>query len=539
MVAPAPQPPLVGLADLARVLHTAASCPDVVELVVRAALDLTGADSAHVSRFDLPHGMVRVLRNAGELAEWEQEHPNDESYQIADLPQTAMTVEEAGPWCGAVGDDGTSAADQALLEMVGKRVGASVPVVVEGQVWGEIYLARVDDRPFTDDEVATAELLGALAGAAVMRLEGHEQVMRLALTDPLTGLANRRAVDQALETWAADADRSSSMTVVLCDVNGLKQVNDQHGHPAGDRLLREIGGLVSVAAGRLPGGLAARLGGDEFLIASPDPEVGQVAEVVQDLAAAARALKLGGGLSCGIAAGRDLPRAEPTPTSRARSLMKLADAEQYRHKLALRQGQDDVPERWTGAEDGFLVTRVSRVTDRLRSPEPVVDHLATVAAEVCSASSGAAWWVSTVDVAAGTVVAAQCGTPRPDDARDGEWPDVELDPTVYLLADYPATQRAIGGRSIYVDSFSGDASERHLLAQTGFSSLVAAGGRATDGSTWLVEIYGDAFTTELHRAEPLLQALTSLALQAPTPSTPGLPLPRQNSRDAQDARPAC
>src|SRR3954470_7703469 len=206
MSAPPPRPaPLLTLADLARRLHHVETCEDVVELVAQAALDLTDADSAHVSRYDLPHGMVRVLRNVGHLAPWEEPRPADESYQIADLPQISITVEEAGPWCGAVGDESTSDGDQALLESVGKRVGACVPVVVDGQVWGELYLARVEDDPFTDEQVATAELLATLAGTAVLRLEGHQQALQLALTDPLTGLANRRAVDQALEAWASDA----------------------------------------------------------------------------------------------------------------------------------------------------------------------------------------------------------------------------------------------------------------------------------------------------------------------------------------------
>ncbi len=533
MVAPPPRSaPLLTLAALARSLRTLDHRDEVLDVAVQSALGLTGADSAHLSRYDLPRGMVRVLRSAGQLAGWEQTHPADEQYQIADLPQVTVTVERAGPWCGAVGDDGTSAADQAILESIGKRVACCVPLVVDGQVWGELYLTRVEDAPFSDGEVATAELVAGLAATALQRLEGHQQVMRLALTDPLTGLANRRAVDQALEEWAGDPATAATMTVVLCDVNGLKPVNDQHGHLAGDRLLREVAGLVCVAAGRLPDGLAGRLGGDEFVIISPGPDAEHVRRVVRDLVDAASALPLGKGLSCGIAAGRDLPRAEPTSMSRTRSLLRLADAEQYRHKLAQRRGPAGVPARWTGApEDGLLVDRVTRLTERLRTaPGPVVERLALVAADVCTAASAAAWWVSAVDPVGGTVVAARCGTPRPDDARDGEWPEVALDPTVYLLADYPATARAVSGRSIYVDSLSGDVAERHLLAQTGFSSLVAAGGPALDGSTWLVEVYGDAFTTELHRAEPLLQALTSLALQAPPLGTTFAGVPRQSLR---------
>ncbi len=515
----APEHPLVRLASWARSMAEAADVPDVVSHLTEASLALTGADSAHVSRYDLPTGTVTVLRNLGDLAPWEKTCPVDESYLIADLPQAVTTVESSGSWRGGVGDDATSAADQRLLASIGKQVGASAPVVVSGQVWGEVYVARTASRPFTDAQVAVLEVVAALAATALWRLEGDEQMHRLAHTDALTGLANRRAVDQALETWASNPALAGSISVTICDVNGLKQVNDQHGHLVGDRLLREVGALVSAAAGRLSEGLAARLGGDEFVVIAPNPDPDLVTEVVRDLAVAAQALPLGGGLSCGTARASDLPRSEPTPTSLTRSLMRLADAEQYRHKLAYRRGFAGPvapPARWQGMrEPGFLITRVTRLTERLRADRlPAGERLALVAAELCAAASGAAWWVSKVNLAAGTVVAAHCGTPRPDDARDGEWPEVALDTTEYRLEDYPATARVVTGRSMYVDSLVGDPAERHLLAQTGFSSLVATGGTAADGSTWLVEIYGDAYTAELQMAEPMLQALTSLGLDA-------------------------
>lgn len=96
--------------------------------------------------------------------------------------------------------------------------------------------------------------------------------MRLAFTDSLTGLANRRAVDmrldEALELHRGDG---TVVSLVVCDLNGLKRVNDSRGHAVGDRLLERFGSVLSLCGAMLPGMLAARLGGDEFCLLAVGP----------------------------------------------------------------------------------------------------------------------------------------------------------------------------------------------------------------------------------------------------------------------------
>ncbi len=83
-----------------------------------------------------------------------------------------------------------------------------------------------------------------------------------ALTDPLTGLANRRAMDQAIVE--ALADRQTVFTVLHIDLDFFKQVNDTLGHAAGDRVLTEVGRILATEV--RDADLAARVGGDEFLV---------------------------------------------------------------------------------------------------------------------------------------------------------------------------------------------------------------------------------------------------------------------------------
>ena len=103
--------------------------------------------------------------------------------------------------------------------------------------------------------------------------EAHARLAHLAYHDHLTGLPNRARFQEHLDVALARAGRDGSCVAVLfIDLDGFKQVNDAHGHAAGDSLLRAIGERLSVIS--RDGDVVARLGGDEFLmlvcLASPD-----------------------------------------------------------------------------------------------------------------------------------------------------------------------------------------------------------------------------------------------------------------------------
>jgi GGDEF domain-containing protein len=87
----------------------------------------------------------------------------------------------------------------------------------------------------------------------------EEALKRAATTDPLTELPNRAAFSAELERWLV---RSRRLALGLIDLDGFKQVNDQHGHAAGDDPLKRFGELLKQVAD--PSDMMARLGGDEF-----------------------------------------------------------------------------------------------------------------------------------------------------------------------------------------------------------------------------------------------------------------------------------
>jgi diguanylate cyclase (GGDEF)-like protein len=104
----------------------------------------------------------------------------------------------------------------------------------------------------------------------------------LALTDPLTGLYNRRFAERHLKMEISRASRRGyALTLVLFDLNNFKQVNDRFGHPAGDAILK--GFADRLAKGVREGDLAVRLGGDEFMLLLPECDSQHLPSILERL----------------------------------------------------------------------------------------------------------------------------------------------------------------------------------------------------------------------------------------------------------------
>jgi diguanylate cyclase (GGDEF)-like protein len=109
--------------------------------------------------------------------------------------------------------------------------------------------------------------------------ERTEEVYKLALLDPLTGLYNRRCGEQRLAAEVSRSQRTGlPLTVAMLDLNGLKQVNDEYGHAAGDELIKYFAERVNKAI--RGSDLAIRMGGDEFLLLLPECKPEEVRHVL-------------------------------------------------------------------------------------------------------------------------------------------------------------------------------------------------------------------------------------------------------------------
>ncbi|MFD0316959.1 GGDEF domain-containing protein [Streptomyces flavalbus] len=320
---------------------------------------LTGSFAA-LSVWERELGRLRVLVNVGERAPDELEFPEDEAYPVHQFAEITEFLHEqwaAGGEPNAWVETAEGPAEGlrsgychqrvAALRRRGRGCCVVAPVVLHGRAWGELYVARpVGADVFDRGDADFATVLASVVAAGLTQTERLEEARRLAFTDALTGLANRRCVDmrldEAVERYRADG---TVVSLVVCDVNGLKRVNDTHGHAVGDRLLERFGSVLSLCGAMLPGALVARLGGDEFCLLAVGPPADDVVKVADELCRRAAELELGEGVACGVAS-----TAEPIgPVRSARRLFRLADAAQYRAKaerstrpvVAGREGPDD------------------------------------------------------------------------------------------------------------------------------------------------------------------------------------------------------
>jgi diguanylate cyclase (GGDEF)-like protein len=147
------------------------------------------------------------------------------------------------------------------------------------------------DRSVAADIAANALLLLALGVVLISYLvivrrqraglrSGEERQRRLARVDPLTGLGNRRAFDEALAAEIGRAERDgSSLSVGLVDLDGLKQINDRWGHLEGDRCLRDVADAIRRVI--RVGDRCFRWGGDEFAILLPGATYGRAERILE------------------------------------------------------------------------------------------------------------------------------------------------------------------------------------------------------------------------------------------------------------------
>ncbi len=169
---------------------------------------------------------------------------------------------------------------------------AFVPLISHSRVIGTLNLASPDPGKFIPGTATDAvESLSQKLAIVIENCLLTAQLQKLLRTDPLTGLFNQRTLDEILPAEFARAHRyGHPLSLIMIDLDDFKLVNDHYGHPAGDKVLAELGSLISTNLRRHDIGL--RYGSDKFTIILPDTNHQQSQAVINKLTKIATSTKI-------------------------------------------------------------------------------------------------------------------------------------------------------------------------------------------------------------------------------------------------------
>jgi diguanylate cyclase len=256
-----------------RVLHKLATVvaeDGDLEGLVRSLLELleavTGLESTYLTSIDVESEIQTILfaRNSKELK----------------IPE-GLTVPWGDTLCKRALDEGnlyTSDVaahwgDSTAARELGLTTYISEPVRIgDNQLYGTLCGASRQRVHVPEEARRLLSMFGSLIARQIERdqlLQSLRQerlaLREYALADPLTGIANRRALEEELKRALANADRvKQALHLAYIDLDGFKRINDDHGHDAGDRFLIEIARALKL--GVREGDFVARIGGDEFVV---------------------------------------------------------------------------------------------------------------------------------------------------------------------------------------------------------------------------------------------------------------------------------
>lgn len=253
---------LSALNQIAVAITSSSSLRDMLEQIMRSGIDLTGVKASCIAFYDAA---------TGHFTEWVTQGLSEHFVSNISFRPGGLADETFTRGSHVVSNDlpETRHKLSRLAREEGLRSFVCLPLTSRERHLGVIYFYRSDSDTFPPAEIELLTIFASLAAQAIENARLYAEVQERAITDALTGLFNRREFRRRLNEEMGRARRfRRPLSLLMLDIDHFKAVNDTHGHPAGDEVLRVI--AARVRASLRPTDHVARYGGEEFIVMQPE-----------------------------------------------------------------------------------------------------------------------------------------------------------------------------------------------------------------------------------------------------------------------------
>lgn len=277
---------LAGLNQLTQALARSLKPEDVVQALFTGVPSLTGADLIGLVRTNPEHVWTWSKDGHQEREDTLKAQLLERLGQLGQLGQSPQRVTSGTTTLRLVGSRPIPSmrSEDALPPHPQQEAHAmhDIPLAIGPHAFGVLHVQRAESQPFTEEEQQLLATIGTSLSLTLRNADAHQNLQNMALRDPLTGVFNRRALDEPLMRELKTGLRyGAPACLMILDLDYFKTVNDRLGHTAGDLVLRELASLMTDTVRAVD--TVGRYGGEEFAIILPHTSIEQAQPLAERL----------------------------------------------------------------------------------------------------------------------------------------------------------------------------------------------------------------------------------------------------------------